>query len=47
MRLRNILLILALAAGIFFIGGCTTQEKQGYSRIPQNRPADWERPQFR
>ncbi len=34
--------VLSAAAFCCLAGGCTPQERMGYSSIPQNTPASWE-----
>ena len=37
---RSILWVLAFL--FLFVAGCTEYERNGYSAIPQNTPANWE-----
>ncbi len=40
MKLSAVILLTLLAAA--WLAGCTPQEKQNLSPIPQNRPTNWE-----
>lgn len=42
MNVVKITAAVVLTAAFFIVGGCTPQERSGYSPIPQNTPGSWE-----